>query len=95
MAYIHPQEGVLTVKGYAAARGVTTRTVYEWLTKKPEQMRAVKAEGGWRIPSPVYVPDSPYVGQFITFGDGSIGEVTQIERQGSGITITAKVQPAS
>lgn len=84
MAYIHSQEDGLTVKGYAAVRGVTTRTVYEWLTKKPEQMRAAKVEGGWRIPAPVYVPDSPYIGQLVTFGDGTTCEIIDISD--SGIT---------
>lgn len=82
MAYIHPQDESLTVKGYAAIRGVTTRTVYEWLTKKPDRIRATKVEGGWRIPFPVYVPESPYIGQLVTFGDGTTCEIVDISDNG-------------
>lgn len=76
MAYILPQE--LTVKEYATARRVSTRTVYEWLTKKPEKLKAAKNEGGWRIPAPVFVPDSPFIGQLVSFGDGSVCEIVSI-----------------
>jgi len=91
MAYIHAQEDGLTVKGYAEVRRVTTRTVYEWLAKKPERMKAQKIEGGWRIPFPVYIPESPYVGQLITFGDGTTCEIVEI----SASQITARSLVAS
>lgn len=91
MAYIHPQE--VTVKEYAAHRRITPRAVYEYLGKKaiPD---ARKVEGGWRIPLPILAPDSPYLGQLVTFGDGSVGEITIIVRDASGgIQITAIVRP--
>lgn len=90
MAYIIPQE--LTVKEYADRRRVTTRAVYDYLSKKaiPD---ARKTLGGWRIPLLTLAPDAPYVGQLVTFGDGSIGEVTEVVHENSALRVTAIVRP--
>lgn len=90
MSYILPEE--LTVKEYASRRRITPRAVYEALSKR-EIPDAQKTLGGWRIPLPHIAPDSPYIGQLLIFGDGSIGEITAISRGGTGVQITAIVRP--
>lgn len=44
-----PAKRNLNVKQYAEVKGVTTRTVYEWLLAGKLRQNAVKEPGGWRI----------------------------------------------
>lgn len=92
MAYIPPQESELTVNQYAAVRKISRRTVYTWINTRRDEIGAQRTPSGWRFPMPVFVPDPPYVGQVISFGDGSVGTITEVIPEGNATRVSAIIR---